>query len=144
VKNTDESALSYSWVQTDGLEVTLNDATSVNPTFTAPEVTTQINLTFQLTVSKEEGTTSEPDRMTVTVSPVTTTPPPPEHPQTIYDIIKNIVKNLLDTTNSVESSHKIIDILTDGNRDNDQIACDLLVDIESNQMNRVQEIMGCQ
>lgn len=136
------SALDYSWNQTNGPKVTLNDANSVNPTFTAPEITTQVNLTFQLTVTNEEGTTSEPDQTTVIVSPISTSPPTGES-QTIFDIVKNIIKNPLDITNSVESSHKIIDILTDGNRDNDQIACDLLGDIEGKQMNRLQEIIGC-
>ncbi len=120
----------------------MNDATIVNPTFTAPEVTTQTNLTFQLTVSNEEGSTSEPDRVSVTVSPDLTSPPS-EEPQTIYDIIKNIVKNPIDIANSVESSHRIIDILTDGNRDNDQTVCELLGDIENKQRNRIQEIIGC-
>jgi len=79
----------------------------------------------------------------VTVRSVSAPPSPPtEEPQTNYEIIKNIVKNPLDITTSVESSHKIIDLLTDGNRDKDQIACDLLCDIESKQMNLIQEIIG--
>ncbi|WP_458721728.1 PKD domain-containing protein [Candidatus Nitrosocosmicus sp. R] len=52
--------LTYQWNQTDGPNVLLNDATSVNPTFAAPTTTTQIDLTFQLTVTNEEGTTSKP------------------------------------------------------------------------------------
>ncbi len=72
----------YIWNPTDGPKVTLNDAISVNPTFNAPETTTQINLTFQLTVTNEEGTTSEPDQMTVTVN-ADSTSVPSEEPQTI-------------------------------------------------------------
>jgi hypothetical protein len=51
--------------------------------------------------------------------------PPTEELQTIIDIIIDLVKNRLDITNSVELSKKIIDILTDNDRNNDQIVCDL-------------------
>ena len=33
----------------------LSDANSMNPSFVAPETTTQTNLTFQLTVTNEDG-----------------------------------------------------------------------------------------
>ncbi len=124
------SVLTYSWNQIDGLNVVLNDAASVDPTFIAPETTTQIHLTFQLTVTNEEGITSEPDEVIVTVSPLTTSHSP-EEPQTIKGIIKNIIQNPLDITNSTESSNKIIDILRDGNSDNYQLACDPLDDTKN-------------
>lgn len=46
-----------------------------DPTFTAPKTTAQTEITFQLTVTNQEGLTSEPDEVTVTVSPISTAPP---------------------------------------------------------------------
>jgi hypothetical protein len=43
--------LAYSWTQTSGPEVTLNDPTSVRPTFTSPEVRDNTTLTFSLEVN---------------------------------------------------------------------------------------------
>lgn len=138
----DGSALIYSWNQTDGPNVTLSDPTSVDPTFTAPEIVRQTNLTFELIVTNEEGTTSEPNEVTVTVSPISTLPPI-EEPKTLNDIIRDLVKNPLEITKSIELSNEIIDILTDSNRDNDRIACDLLGDIKNKQMNNIREIIDC-
>ena len=98
----------------------MNDATTVNPTFTAPTTTTQIDLSFQLIITNEEGITSKPDEVTITVSPISTSPPI-EEPQTINDILTYLVNNLLDTTNSMELLREILHILTDSDRDNDQI-----------------------
>lgn len=143
--NPSGSALTYSWNQTEGPKVMLNDDTSINPTFTAPETTTTTPITFELTVTNEQGITSEPDEVIVTVSPVSTPPPPPptEQPQTIGDIIIDLIQNPLDIANSIESSNKIIEILTDNNSDNDQLVCDFLRDIENQQSNNIQEIIGC-
>ena len=68
--------LTYAWTQTDttGLAVTLSDATVAQPTFTAPEV--DVNgavLTFQLIVT-EDGTSSAPATVNITVGDVTTNP----------------------------------------------------------------------
>ena len=90
-----------------------------------------MDLTFQLTGTNNEGTISEPDIVTITVIPVAT-PPSEEEPQTMYDIIKDIIKNPLDITNSVGSSHKIIDILTDSNCHNGRLAFDLIGDWKGN------------
>ena len=43
--------LAYSWSQTSGQQVTLAGADTASPTFTAPTVSEQINLVFQLTVT---------------------------------------------------------------------------------------------
>jgi hypothetical protein len=137
------STLTYSWNQTEGPKVMLNDETSINPTFTAPETTTTTSITFQLTVTNEEGLTSEPDEVTVTVSPISHPPPPTEEPQSIRDIITALIQNPLDITNSIESSNKIIEILTDSNSDNDQIVCGLLGGIENKQINDIREIINC-
>ncbi|MFI5406561.1 MAG: hypothetical protein ACHQ1D_08620 [Nitrososphaerales archaeon] len=61
-----------------------------------------------------------------------------EEPQT-----KDLVKSPLDTANSIELSKEIIDILTDSDRDNDQIACDLPSGINGKQMNNILEIINC-
>ena len=101
-----------------------------------------MEITFQLTVTNEEGLSSEPDEVTVTFSPISTAPPT-EKPQTIKDIIKDLVNNPLDITNSIQLSKEIIDILTDSDRDNDKIACNLLADIKGKQMNNIREIINC-
>jgi hypothetical protein len=140
--NSSGSPLTYSWNQTSGPEVTLSDPTSSNPTFTAPEVNEQTELTFQLTVTNDEGITSEPDEMTITVNPITIPPPEEEEPRTISDILKGVIHNLLDVTNSIESANEIQDILTDNNRNNDLIVCDL-IDSETEYTSNIREILNC-
>ncbi len=58
----------FSWTQTEGDSVTLSDATSATPTFTAPSVTddTTKALTFQLQVTDDGGLTST-DTVQITV-----------------------------------------------------------------------------
>ena len=136
-----DSALTYLWTQTSGPEVTLINSTSSNPTFTAPEVNEQFDLTFQLTVTNEEGIASEPDEVTVIVNPIAT-PPPEEEPNTIGDLLKGIIQNPLDVTNSIDSANEIRDILTDNNRDNDQLVCDL-IDSEDDYTSNIREILDC-
>ncbi|MDR4491953.1 MAG: PKD domain-containing protein [Candidatus Nitrosocosmicus sp.] len=63
------STLTYSWNQTMGPHVILNNADSVNPTFVAPKTSSDINLNFRLTVTNEEGIASDPDEIIVTVIP---------------------------------------------------------------------------
>jgi len=53
-----------------------------NSIFTAPIITTQIELAFQLTVTNEDVTTSEADEINITVNPASTYPHPNEEPQT--------------------------------------------------------------
>jgi hypothetical protein len=120
------SSLTYFWNQTSGPEVSLSEQSSSNPTFTAPEVNEQMDLTVQLTVTNEEGLTSEPDEVTITVKPIFTPPPPQEGPRTIGSILKGIIENPLNVTNSIDSANEIRAILTDNNRDNDQMVCDLI------------------
>ncbi len=58
--------LTYLWSQTGGITVTLSDATSVSPTFTAPSSTGV--LTFTLTVSDSLGLPdSTPDEVVITI-----------------------------------------------------------------------------
>jgi hypothetical protein len=58
--------VSYSWVQTSGIAVSLNGANTVTPVFTAPVVMT--SLVFSLTVTDSNGAVSSPSTVAVTVS----------------------------------------------------------------------------
>ena len=49
---------SYSWIQTSGPAVTLNNADTSTPTFTAPNVSADSMLQFLLTVKDNRGATS--------------------------------------------------------------------------------------
>jgi hypothetical protein len=109
--------------------------------FAAAEANEQTDITFQLTVTNEEAIASKPDEVTVTVNPVAT-PPPEEEPKTIGDLIKWIIQNPLDVTNSIESAIEIKDILTDNDRDNDQLVCDL-IDSEDEYTFNIREILNC-
>ena len=60
-------ALTYAWTQTVGTAVTLSSTSVANPTFTAPAVTTDTDLTFSLTVTDPGGLTSTADTVTITV-----------------------------------------------------------------------------
>lgn len=51
--------INYNWVQTGGPSVTLNNATSVSPSFTAPtSISAAQTLTFQLTVNDNPGSSN--------------------------------------------------------------------------------------
>ena len=108
---------------------------------TAPGVKEQFDVTFQLTVTDEEGIASEPDEVTGTVYPIAT-PPPEVEPKTIGDLIESIIKNPLDVTNSIESANEIKVILTDNDGDNDQLVCDL-IDSEAEYTSNIREILNC-
>jgi MYXO-CTERM domain-containing protein len=60
------AALTYSWSQTAGPSVSLDDLHAAQPTFTAPTVTTTTVLTFDLVVA-DGLSTSAPDAVRVTV-----------------------------------------------------------------------------
>jgi hypothetical protein len=67
------AALTYAWLQTAGPPVALSDSASVSPTFTAPAVTADTALTFQLAVS-DRVLTSAPSIVTITVDYVQPAP----------------------------------------------------------------------
>jgi len=69
----DGSIASYLWTQTSGPSVTLSDNSITNPTFTAPQVSAQTNLIFNLTVTDDDGAT-DTDGVIITVND-TNTPP---------------------------------------------------------------------
>ena len=54
-KDPDHDALSYSWEQTGGDPVVLNDANTPKPTFNVPDVDGDKVLAFKLTVSDGKG-----------------------------------------------------------------------------------------
>lgn len=66
--------LTYAWLQTAGVPVTLSSSIAAAPTFTAPNVATTQSLTFQLTVNDGKGGAAT-DTVVVTVSPPGNTPP---------------------------------------------------------------------
>ena len=64
---------SYSWLQIAGADVVLSDAAIVTPSFTAPQTSSTITLSFELTVTDNEGATAT-DQVDITVNPVTVPP----------------------------------------------------------------------
>jgi hypothetical protein len=63
----DGDTLSYTWEQTAGPNVSLTDADTVTPTFTAPDVDSETDLVFEVTV--DDGSATDTDTTTVTVTP---------------------------------------------------------------------------
>jgi len=76
--DADGNPMTYSWSQTAGPPVTLSGATTSNPSFTAPLINSQVDLTFQLIVN--DGTDNSTDTVDITVNDV---PPPPPTPSII-------------------------------------------------------------
>jgi len=64
--STGTGTLSYSWSQTAGTTVTLSSVTASRPTFTAPAVTANEVLTFQLTITDQNNLTAT-DSVNITV-----------------------------------------------------------------------------
>jgi hypothetical protein len=73
----DGTVESYSWTQTAGTSVTLDDASSATPSFTAPDVGADgETLTLELTVTDNDGATSTADTVNVKVDNVIVNQPP--------------------------------------------------------------------
>jgi hypothetical protein len=70
--DSDGSISSYSWTQTSGDPVTINNADNSSASFDVT-TTTQVTLTFQLTVTDNDGATGS-DTVNFTVTPVNTAP----------------------------------------------------------------------
>lgn len=83
----DSDPLTFTWAQTSGPTVSLTGATTVSPTFTAPTLTSDVVLTFLLTVSDGRGGLST-DPVSVTVI----APPPPPTIQILKPTIGQIWK----------------------------------------------------
>jgi hypothetical protein len=71
--DSDGSIASYSWTQTGGESVDLSGATSASLTFTAPTLVQEANLTFEVTVTDDDGATAS-DSVSVKVLPVNEAP----------------------------------------------------------------------
>ncbi|HJS16559.1 MAG TPA: S8 family serine peptidase [Rheinheimera sp.] len=69
--DADGTISKYSWVQTSGTTVTLDDASKTSPVFTAPDVSEQTALVFELTVTDNDGATAT-DTVSVVVLPILT------------------------------------------------------------------------
>ena len=72
--DTDGSIATFNWLQTSGIAVTLSSATLASPDFTAPAVTTESLLVFELSVVDNEGA-SDVDSVSITVTPLPNIPP---------------------------------------------------------------------
>ena len=55
--DSDGSIASYTWIQTTGTSVTLTNANSASATFTAPDISADETLLFELKVTDDEGLT---------------------------------------------------------------------------------------
>jgi hypothetical protein len=82
------------------------------------------------------------DEVIITVNSVAT-PPPNGEPRTIGDLLKGIIQNPLNVTNSIDSANEITHILTDNNPDNDQIVCDIIVLDDQQATSYIREILNC-
>lgn len=71
--DTDGTISSYSWIQTKGSPVIISGADTATASFAAPTALEQVTLTFQLTVTDNEGVTAT-DIITITVEPVNAAP----------------------------------------------------------------------
>lgn len=60
------------WEQVSGTSVDINNATSVNPTFTAPDVASSTTLVFKVTITDTESATVD-DQVSVTIEPTGST-----------------------------------------------------------------------
>jgi hypothetical protein len=67
--DADGSIVSYTWMQTSGIAVTLSSATVARPTFTAPAVGASTTITFSLRVTDDRGASSDLASASVTVNP---------------------------------------------------------------------------
>lgn len=63
----DGDGLSYSWTQTGGPDVTLTDADTATPEFTAPTVDAETDVSLEVTA--DDGGATDTDTVTVTVTP---------------------------------------------------------------------------
>lgn len=92
--------LAYQWAQTGpatGPFVILSNATVASPSFTAPDVAADTNLTFRVTVTTAGGTATA--SVTVTVKPVIVVKPP----VAVLTAPSNVVSGALVTLNATSS-----------------------------------------
>ena len=68
----DGSIVEYSWTQVSGPGVVINDANQATATFTAPDVGSDSQFSFQLTVTDDDGVTHS-DTLVITITDITVT-----------------------------------------------------------------------
>lgn len=91
----------------------MNEPTSPNPTFTAPETREQEDVTFRFVVTDDEGTVSEPDQVKITVNPTRpTTSQDVDDSRTMSDEIMGIINNSLNIANSIVTADRLSDYLS--------------------------------
>ncbi|NVK24220.1 MAG: DUF1566 domain-containing protein [Gammaproteobacteria bacterium] len=71
--DSDGSISTYSWTQTSGESVTLNGADSANLSFTSPTLTEAARLSFEVTVTDDDGDTAS-STVSITIDPVNSLP----------------------------------------------------------------------
>jgi lysophospholipase L1-like esterase len=72
--DADGTIVAYTWSQTTGTEVTLDETVASMPTFEAPNVGADEVLTFELVVTDNEGAPSLADSVVVTINPTLALP----------------------------------------------------------------------
>jgi YVTN family beta-propeller protein len=137
--------LTYSWTQTEGPTVDLSNPSSVRPSFIAPETTgDDITLTFRLVVTNEDGLTSKPDEVTVTVAERT--------PENVQQVVRTVFSNppsffgssSFGLVETIDFTEQVIEILTDDVIENDQTVCDYLDQIPDIEVaNSLRDLVGC-
>jgi hypothetical protein len=100
----EDQGLSYSWTQTSGTSVTITDADSATPSFTAPEGLSNSDLSFEVTVS--DGTNTTTDTVTITVNADNDAPTVDAgNPQTVEEgEIVQLIGTATDPESSLSSS----------------------------------------
>ena len=70
----DGTIVTYTWTQTTGVDVTLDETVPTMPTFTAPNVGGDEILTFELVVTDDDGAPSLADAVIITINPTLALP----------------------------------------------------------------------
>ena len=90
--------LTYSWMQTGGPAVTINEADTANPSFTTPtDITANTDLTFKLTVTDDKNGASNDD-IKITVEDVPPVPSLPDQPSVVANQTGGTITNETSTT----------------------------------------------
>lgn len=100
--DSDGSIASYSWTQTAGTSVTINDANTATPSFTAPSVISDTLLMFSLVVTDNNGDTDTAS-VTITVSNVLVVDAGTDQQITEGDIVQLNGLNSLDVSDIIVS-----------------------------------------
>ena len=101
-----DTIASYSWKQVSGTPiVTLTGANTATPSFTAPSVTADTTLKFNLTVTDNHGATSKPDSVSITIKNINI--PPVANAGTNQTVNENTTGITLDGSKSFDKDGNI-------------------------------------